>query len=79
MQAALELAADEIAAKNEALEYEYPDRTPGIIQEIGSGGVIKNYVGALMKDGTMLLRVPGAIDKNGTPVVTTLISEPFWA
>jgi len=65
MQSALELAADEIAAKNDAVEYEYPERTPGIIQEIGSGGVIKNYVGALMKDGTMLIRVPGAIDQNG--------------
>ena len=65
MQSALELAADEIAAKNDAVEYEYPERTPGIIQEIGSGGVIRNYVGALMKDGTMLIRVPGAIDQNG--------------
>ena len=65
MQSALELAADEIAAKNDAVEYKYPERTPGIIQEIGSGGVIKNYVGAIMKDGTMLIRVPGAIDQNG--------------
>ncbi len=65
MQSALELAADEIAAKNDALDYEYPDRTPGIIQEIGPGGVIRNYVGAIMKDATMLIRIPGAIDQNG--------------
>lgn len=62
MQSALEIASDEIERKNQAIEY--PEGDPGVVQVLQNGKPI-NLTAIRLKDGTVQVAIPGAVDVNG--------------
>lgn len=64
MSDALELAADEFAAKNAVLES--PEfQKYGIIQYSDENGNVRNITGGMLKNGSYVVAIPGAVDQNG--------------
>lgn len=64
MSDALELAADEFAAKNAVLES--PEfQKYGIIQYSDENGNVRNITGGMLKNGSYVIAIPGAVDQNG--------------
>ena len=73
MSDALELASDEIAAKNAVLEApDYPDATAGIVRMLTSTGQPINVTARQLKDGTVQIAAPGQVDPNGRQIFTTV-------
>ena len=73
MSDALELASDEIAAKNAVLEApDYPDATAGVVRMLTSTGQPINVTARRLKDGTVQIAAPGKIDANGRQIFTTV-------
>ena len=73
MSDALELASDEIAAKNAVLEApDYPDATAGVVRMLTSQGQPINVTARRLKDNTVQIAVPGQVDANGRQVFTTV-------
>ena len=73
MSDALELASDEIAAKNAVLEApDYPDATPGVVRMLTSTGQPINVTARQLKDGTVQIAAPGQVDTNGRQIFTTV-------
>ena len=73
MSDALELASDEIAAKNAVLESpDYPDATAGIVRMLTSTGQPINVTARRLKDNTVQIAVPGQVDQNGRQIFTTV-------
>ena len=73
MSDALELASDEIAAKNAVLESpDYPDATAGIVRMLTSQGQPVNVTARRLKDGTVQIAVPGQVDEFGRQTFTTV-------
>jgi len=62
MQSALEIASDEIERKNQAIEY--PEGDPGVVQILVNGKPV-NMTAIRLKDGTVQVAIPGAMDVNG--------------
>jgi len=72
METALELAQDEIAAKNEAVEIPAPDvKDTGVIRIIQPGGKVQNFTGRELKDGTIQIAILGLKDQFGRQVYQT--------
>ena len=73
MSDALEIASDEIDAKNAVLEApDYPDATPGVVRMLTSTGQPINVTARRLKDGTVQIAAPGAVDANGRQIFTTV-------
>ena len=73
MSDALELASDEIAAKNAVLEApDYPDATAGVVRMLTSTGQPINVTARRLKDNTVQIAVPGQVDQNGRQIFTTV-------
>ena len=72
METALELAQDEIAAKNEAVEIPAPEvKDTGVIRIIQPGGKVQNFTGRELKDGTIQIAILGLKDQFGRQVYQT--------
>ena len=73
MSDALEIASEEIDAKNAVLEAaDYPDATPGVVRMLTSTGQAINVTARRLKDGTVQIAAPGAVDANGRQIFTTV-------
>jgi hypothetical protein len=73
MSDALELAADEIEAKNAVLESpDYPDATPGVVRMLTQKGQPMNVTARQLKDGTVQIAMPGRVDRYGRQIFTTV-------
>ena len=72
MSDALELARDEIEARNGVLESpEFPDAKSGIIQITGQDGNTRNVTARQLKDGTVQYAVYGSTDQYGRQLFQT--------
>ena len=72
MGTALELAQDEIDAKNKAVEIVEPDvKNTGVIRIIEPNGKVVNLTGRELKNGTKQIAVLGKIDQYGNQVYQT--------
>ena len=73
MSDALEIASEEIDAKNAVLEAaDYPDATPGVVRMLTSTGQAINVTARRLKDGTVQIAAPGAVDANGRQIFSTV-------
>jgi len=72
MSDALELAQEEIEARNAILEApDFPDATAGIIQFSDNKGNVRNMSARQLKDGTIQIAVPGQMDQYGRQLFQT--------
>ena len=72
MGTALELAQDEIDAKNKAVEIVEPDvKSSGVIRIIQPNGKVVNLTGRELKNGTKQIAVLGQMDQYGNQVYQT--------
>lgn len=72
MSDALELAQEEIEARNSILEApDFPDATAGIIQFSDDRGNVRNMSARQLKDGTIQIAVPGQVDQYGRQLFQT--------
>jgi len=72
MSDALELAQEEIEARNAILEApDFPDATAGIIQFSDERGNVRNMSARQLKDGTIQIAVPGQTDQYGRQLFQT--------
>ena len=73
MSDALELAVEELAAKNAVLEdSDYPDATPGTVKILDAQGRTINITARRLKDGTVQVANPGSVDQNGRQIFVTV-------
>jgi hypothetical protein len=78
MSDALELASDEIEARNSLLETASLDFEKfGVIQFTDSNGRLRNTSGGMLKDGTYVIANPGQLDANGRQIFTPVASGEF--
>ena len=78
MSDALELAQDEIDARNAVLETPGLDfEKYGVIQFTDSNGRLRNVTGGMLKDGTYVIASPGQLDANGRQVFAPVASGTF--
>ena len=78
MSDALELASDEIDARNAVLETPTLDfEKYGVIQFTDSKGNLRNMTGGMLKDGTYVIARPGEIDANGRQVFSPVAAGTF--
>jgi len=79
MSDALELAQDEISARNSILEggsgLEFEKY--GVIQFTDGSGNLRNMTGGMLKDGTYVIARPGEIDANGRQVFSPVAAGTF--
>ena len=73
MSDALELASEEIEAKNATLEApDYPDATSGVVRMFDVNNQPINVTARRLKDGTVQIAYPGQVDQNGRQVFQTV-------
>ena len=78
MSDALELASDEIDARNAILETPTLDfEKYGVIQFTDGKGNLRNMTGGMLKDGTYVIARPGEIDANGRQVFSPVAAGTF--
>ena len=78
MSDALELASDEIDARNAVLETPGLDfEKYGVIQFTDSQGNLRNVTGGMLKNGTYVIANPGQLDANGRQVFSPVASGQF--
>jgi len=78
MSDALELASDEIDARNAVLETPSLDfEKYGVIQFTDKNGRLRNMTGGMLKDGTYVIARPGEIDANGRQVFSPVAAGTF--
>jgi len=79
MSDALELAQDEISARNDLLEggSGLDFEKYGVIQFTDSQGNLRNMTGGMLKDGTYVIARPGEIDANGRQVFSPVAAGTF--
>ena len=78
MSDALELAQDEIDARNAVLETPGLDfEKYGVIQFTDGKGNLRNMTGGMLKDGTYVIAKPGEIDANGRQVFSPVAAGTF--
>jgi|TARA_R100001463_G_scaffold25274_2_gene60028 hypothetical protein len=78
MSDALELASDEITARNSLLESPSLDfEKYGVIQFTDSNGRLRNVTGGMLKNGTYVIARPGEVDGNGMQVFSPMPAGTF--
>ena len=78
MSDALELASDEIDARNAVLETPSLDfQKYGIVQFTDKNGRLRNVTGGMLKNGTYVIAQPGQLDQNGQQIFSPVAAGTF--
>ncbi len=78
MSDALELASDEIDARNAVLETPSLDfQKYGIVQFTDKNGKLRNVTGGMLKNGTYVIAQPGQLDQYGQQIFSPVAAGTF--
>ena len=78
MADALDIAFDELKAKNAAIEApDYPDATAGVVRMLDRNGNPINVTARQLKDSTVQIAFPGQVDDFGRQVFVTVTPDQY--